>query len=252
MPETQIQTYRVALFGAQAPELEAEVARHPNLTLVDEDPDVVISYGGDGTLLAAELAWPGVPKAPILNSRRGKRCIRHPAAEVVDHLAEGTLVRNRYTKVECAIQRRGDAEPDCYVTALNEINVHKGRINSAVRFRLWLNDYPYEEGTEILGDGLILCTPFGSTAYFNKITRCAFTQGIGIAFKATSEQTNHVVVPDIVTVRVLITRGPAVLAFDSSTQFFDLQAGDQLITRKHARGATILTCGPVHRLAEPF
>jgi len=47
-------------------------------------------------------------------------------------------------------------------------------------------------------------------------------------------------------------RGPAVLAFDSSTQFFDLQAGDQLITRKHARGATILTCGPVHRLAEPF
>jgi len=252
MPSTKNNAQRVLLFGAQARDLEKEVAKHANLVRVDTDPDIVVSYGGDGTLLAAELAWPGVPKAPILNSMRGKRCIRHPAAEVIQHLANGSLLHTKYTKVECAIQRRGESEPDCYVTALNEINVHKGRINSAVRFRLWLNDYPYEEGIEILGDGLVLCTPFGSTAYFNKITRCAFTQGIGIAFKATSEHTNHLVVPDSVQVRVLVTRGPAILAFDSSTQYIDLEEGDQLITRKHPRGATILTCGTVHRLAEPF
>lgn len=252
MPQSTTSTLNVLLFGAQARELEKEVRRYPNLVLVDDNPDIIVSYGGDGTLLAAELQWPGVPKVPVLNSTRGKRCLHHPAAEVIAHLAADNLIHTRYTKLECAIKRRGETEPDCYVSALNEVNVHKGRINSAVRFKFWMDDHPYENGLEILGDGFILCTPFGSTAYFNKITRGAFLKGIGVAFKATSEHTNHLVLPENVAVRVLITRGPAVLAFDSSTQFFDLEEGDQLITRKNPRGATILTCDPVQNLAEPF
>ena len=252
MPQASTTPHKVLLFGSQARELEKEIRRYPNLLLVTEDPDTVISYGGDGTLLSAELEWPGVPKVPVLNSARGKRCLHHPAGEVIAHLAADNLVHTRYTKLECAIQRSGEQEPGRHVTALNEVNVHKGRINSAVRYRIWVNDHPYERGLEILGDGFVLCTPFGSTAYFNKLTRGAFLHGIGLAFKATSEQTNHVVLPESVTVRVLVTRGPAVLAFDSSAQFFDIEEGDQLITRKSARGATILTCDPVQNLAEPF
>lgn len=243
---------KVVLYGAQAHLLEAEIARHANLCLVDADPDVVVCYGGDGTLLSAEMHWPGLPKVPILNSRRGHRCIPHPPREVIAGLAEGRLVANVYTKLSSVVYRDGVPVTPAPLLALNEINVHMGRVNSAVRFQLWINDEPYEEGLEVLGDGLVVCTPFGSTAYFSKITHGIFSKGIGIAFKATTEPVNHLVLPGSVVVRVQITRGPAVLAVDSSHDYIDLDEGDEIVTRKHHHGATILTCGPVRRLDEPF
>lgn len=241
---------RVHVYGAQARKLEAEIERHDSLLLDADSPDVIISYGGDGTLLAAELKWPGVPKVPILNSYRGHRCIPHPPSEVLEGLARGALVRNLYTKLECSLHMNG-REP-VTLTALNEFTTHMGRINSAVRFKLWLNDDPYENGLEILGDGFLVCTPFGSTAYYNKITRGIFTKGIGIAFKATTEHCNHLVLPDNVECRFLITRGPAILAYDSAVDYYEMDQGDEMVVRRHPVSATILTCGPVKRLDEPF
>lgn len=247
-----VKPLNIQLFGVESDLLREEVARHPGLNLVKEDPDLVVCYGGDGTLLAAELRWPGIPKVPILNSRRGHRCIPHPADQVISTLAKGALVRNTYTKLQCTILREGEAGPPERHVALNEFNVHMGRINSAVRFKLWIDNEPYEQGLEILGDGFILCTPFGSTAYFSQITRGVFSVGIGIAFKFTRHHISHLVVPDSSNVRLLITRGPAVLAFDSSKDYVSLESGDQLLVSKYPKGAVILTCAPVTRLDEPF
>lgn len=245
-------TRRIALFGKQARELGPEIARHSGLAIVEEAPDVVVCFGGDGTLLAAETAWPGLPKVPILNSRRGHRCIPHPAEEVLAGLAAGTLVENRYTKLEAEVWPRGAEAPAHRLVALNEVNVHMRRVNSAVRFQLWINGEPYEDGLEVLGDGLLICTPFGSTAYFSKVTRGVFTAGIGVAFKATTEHVDHLVLPESVALRVGITRGPAILAVDSDKKYIHLERGDAIVARKHPHGATILTCGPLRRLDEPF
>jgi NAD+ kinase len=243
---------RVCLFGAQARELVREVDRHAALQRVDEDPEVVVCYGGDGTLLAAEMQWPGLPKVPILNSRRGHRCIPHPPEQVIAGLAEGSLVANSYTKLEAEVWPAGATAPAHHLVALNEVNVHMRRVNSAVRFQLWINDDPYEDGLEVLGDGLLICTPFGSTAYFSKITRGIFSAGLGVAFKATTEHVDHLVLPESVTLRVLITRGPATLAVDAHKKYVPLDQGDAIVARKHPHGATILTCGPLRRLDEPF
>ncbi len=250
--QSQDSPIHVLLFGAEAHVLDDEVTAHPNLQIVDKNPDVVVCYGGDGTLLAAELEWPGVPKAPILNSRVGHHCIRHPASEVIAALARGTLVTNTYHKLKCAIHRRDRAEPERILTPLNEITVQKGRVNSAVRYRVWISGDVYKGGEEIIGDGFVICTPFGSTAYFSKITRGIFTKGIGIAFNATGEQINHLVLPVDSVLRVLISRGPALLAYDSAQEYIGLEENDELVVHKHPEGATILTCGPVRRLNEPF
>lgn len=243
---------KIVLFGRRVEMLHPEIERYANLHIVEANPDVVISFGGDGTLLASELKYPGVPKVPILNSRRGHRCIAHPRAEVLRRLSEGTLIAHLYMKLDCTVRRYGESQPVRQVTALNEINVHMGKINSAVRFQLFLNDEPYDDGTEILGDGFVLCTPFGSTAYFRHITRGIFTQGIGIAFKATGEAVDHLVVPEDTVARVLITRGPAVFAYDSAEDYVSLDRGDEIVVRRSEQSATILTCGPVRRLNEPF
>ncbi len=252
MAPTAIDLRRVQLFGAQANRLRTNFERFPELELVDADPDVIVCYGGDGTLLAAETQFPGLPKVPILNSRRGHRCIPHPPVEVIEGLAKGTLTVNEYTKLACEVKLRANPEKTLELAALNEFATHMGRINSAVRFQIWINGEPYDEAVEILGDGFIVCTPFGSTAYFNKLTRGVFSKGIGIAFKATTEHTNHLVLPSDTLIRILITRGPAQLAYDSAPEILDLDAGDELLFYRHPQSAMILTYGPVKRLDEPF
>lgn len=232
---------KVLLFGAKAMDIEPFVRRHAELEVVFKNPDVIVCYGGDGTLLAAEREWPGVPKVPIRNSLRGNRMLAHPPAELVEHLARGQLVRTEYMKLECEVLRPDRAEPLRYLTAMNEVNVHMGRINSAVRFKMWVDGEPYHKGAEVLGDGFVISTPFGSTAYFNHITRGYFHSGLGIAFKSTSEHTNHLVVPAGSEIRILITRGPALLAHDNSPEYINIYESDELTARRHEHPAVLLT-----------
>ena len=41
------------------------------LEVVTENPDLIMTYGGDGLLLGSEREWPGIPKLPLRNSRHG-------------------------------------------------------------------------------------------------------------------------------------------------------------------------------------
>lgn len=244
---------RIALFGKEAATLLPLLERESTLEVVEADPDLVVCYGGDGTLLAAELEWPGLPKVPILNSKRGNRCIQRRPDEVIGALAERDLVETQYTKLQCRLFTEGNLkEPAHTLTCLNEINVHMGRINSAVRFQLSINTIPFEEGVEIVSDGFVVCTAFGSNAYFKAITKGIFTEGIGVAFKATTHPVNHIVLPESSRFCFEITRGPATLAYDNSHEYIDLEEGDRILVCRHPDSAAILTCDPVTKLDEPF
>ncbi len=243
---------KAIVFGAESNALLPEIKKFPEIKLVKASPDVVICYGGDGTLLSAELKWPGVPKVPIRNSRRGHRCIPHPPAKVIERLVNNRLTRTEFVKIACVVFNDGAKKPKYTVTAMNECNVHMGHINLAVRFKIWLDEEPFASGIEILGDGFIVSTPFGSTAYFNQITRGVFHTGLGIAFKNTTELTSHVIVPDTVVVRAQVTRGPAVLAYDNTPKYLDLREGDRLELRKSAVPATVLTWSPLANPANGF
>lgn len=240
------------MFGREAEKLLAIAERFDELDIVTERPEAIVCYGGDGTLLSAELMWPGLPKVPIRNSRRGHRLMPHPPAQVFERLAAGTLVLAQFMKVEAAVHHQGHEEPNCYVTAMNEVNVHMGHVNLAVRFRMWLNGRPYDDGIEIIGDGFVVSTPFGSTAYYNQITRGVFHVGLGIAFKYTSEHTNHMVMPEDTEVKIEMLRGPATLAWDNSPDYFDLHEGDVLIIKRHAQPARLLIWEPLPYPGDQF
>lgn len=232
---------KVSLFGGKAEELRPLIDAHRQLEIVEADADVIVCYGGDGTLLASELKWPGVPKVPLRNSRRGIRCIPDPPAVVLAKLAENELRRTEHMKLECHVVHSDIEEADSQLMAINEFSVHMGRTNASVRFKIWFDEKSYGDEQEIIGDGFVVCTPFGSTAYFNQITRGVFWQGIGVAFKYTSDHTNHLVLPEDTVIRARITRGPAILAYDNSQEYVSLTSDDELTLKKSDQKAVLLT-----------
>jgi NAD+ kinase len=232
---------KALLYGLELDMLAAELEKHSSLERVEADPDVVICFGGDGTLLSAENRWPGIPKVPIRNSRRGNRCIAQPPDKVLTRLAAGEMERREYTKLAGAVTRHGDSAAMPTITAINELNVHMGRINAAVRFRIWVDNEPFERGEEIIGDGFVISTPFGSTAYFHQITRGLFFCGLGIGLKSPWAKTTHVIVPETSEIVVEITRGPALLAHDNTPEYLELEQGDRLVAKAHAEPAVLLT-----------
>jgi NAD+ kinase len=232
----------VTLFGAKAHTLAPLIEAQESLNLVNEPGDVIVCFGGDGTLLAAELRWPNVPKVPIRNSRRGIRCIAQSPVDVITLLANEKLVRTEHMKIECQVNYADPEKGINHLLAVNEFAVHMGRVNSAVRFKIWFDGNAHGEASdrEIIGDGLVISTPFGSTAYFNEVTRGIFLSGIGVAFMNTHEKTNHVILPEESSVRTEITRGPATLAYDNAAEYIELVEGDELTIQRHSKPAVIL------------
>jgi NAD+ kinase len=221
---------RVLVMGENA-EAILPLVRQRGLELVREDPEVVVTWGGDGLLLRSEAAWPGVPKLPLRNSRHGIKCQPHEIPEALDRLLQGRLVASRHFKV------RGEAR-DRVKIGLNEIMVHNARPTSAVRFRIAVNDDP--PGHEVVGDGLVVATPFGSTAYYRTITRGSFREGLGLAFNNSIEPVDHTVLPEDSVIRVRITRGPALLTADNQPEDVEVDDGDEIVIRRDPGHAVIL------------
>ena len=232
----------VLLYGQEAEKLRPLIEKSAGLRLVSKTPETVVCFGGDGTLLAAERLWPGVPKVPLRNSRRGIRCISGPPDGVIAQLAAGRLVPHPQLKLACDVEFADSSRPAQHTVALNEISGHMGRVTSSLRFRVWFDGRPYGTARdhEFIGDGFVVSSPFGSTAYFNQITHGVFLQGIGVAFKYTNEQTTHVIVTEGTVVRVQITRGPAMLAHDSAPDIIDADTGDTLTIRRAEEQAVLL------------
>jgi len=123
--------------------------------------------------------------------------------------------------------------------ALNDVNFHNEMITSAVRYRVEINGQPHS--SEIIGDGLIVATPFGSTAYYRSITHSIFQVGIGLAFNNSTEPVDHLVLNENARIQVQVVRGPALVAVDNDPGWIHLGEGDTVEVHKAQESATILT-----------
>ena len=155
---------RVLLMGSHVERILDQV-RGSGLEVVDHAPDVVLTYGGDGLLLGSEKRWPGVPKLPLRHSRHGKKCEPHQIEEALERLIRGDLRRRTFLKI--GAEALGQVR-----VGLNDVSVHNSRPTSGVRYRVWIDDREFSD--EIVGDGVVVATPFGSTGYYRSITRGIF------------------------------------------------------------------------------
>jgi len=237
---------RVAVCGRNLEDLVGKLNAFPVET-VETRPDVVISYGGDGSLLGAERDFPGVPKCPIRDSRSCPKCDRHGDEAILDRLVRHALSETRIIKLQ-ATREEGE-----FVAGINDVIVNKEQISSAVRYRLWIDGELYKD--QIVGDGLVIATPFGSTGYYRSITHSSFRVGMGLAFNNSTEPLDHLVISDGSVVELEIIRGPAVLLADNDPKRIPLAQQDRVRVTKSdmetvVLGLDIFRCEECYRLRQ--
>lgn len=125
--------------------------------------DVALSIGGDGTLLrtARVVAKKNVPILGINTGHLGYLAEANVSEieRVIDELYEGRYKIGRRTMLE--ISNNCGVHIDNYL-ALNEVAILRQDACSMLAMRTWVNGIDL---TTYRGDGLIISTPTGSTAY---------------------------------------------------------------------------------------
>ncbi len=224
---------KIALYGKNSDVL-AGILQSRGITPVDcrrDEFDLLVSYGGDGAMLGAELNFPGRLKMPVRDIETAPHCPRHSLENLVDSLLAGTLKESRMMKLAGmtgAVKRY----------AINDIFIHNMNNVSALRYQVKIDDDIYAR--EVVGDGVGVSTVHGSTAYYRSITHGSFRVGIGIAFSNSTELLNHLVLKEESVIKVRILRGPSELVFDNSPETIPLTEGDVVTIRKSDQHARML------------
>ncbi|MBI1804417.1 MAG: NAD(+)/NADH kinase [Ignavibacteriae bacterium] len=191
--------------------------------------DVLISLGGDGTMLAAARIV-GNSGTPILGVNLGK--LGFMAEVSVDKLTDclDDLFNGRMTIEDRAILKAeaDDGHTIHAYSALNEIAIDRGRSPRVIHLRVSVDG---QYLVTLTADGLIVATPTGSTAYSLASGGPIITPQSGvIAITPISPHTltaRPVVVPDSSVIRVVVDDGskPVHLTADGFAEgFYQLPA----------------------------
>jgi len=126
--------------------------------------DLAVAIGGDGTMLrAAHMV--AEYDIPLLGINRGRLGFLAdiPADSVEEHLAEildGRFVEDQRFQLHCRVCRDENPLPES--DAFNDVIIQKGDTGKLIEFETLVNGtYVHRQR----GDGLIVSTPTGSTAY---------------------------------------------------------------------------------------
>jgi NAD+ kinase len=143
--------------------LPPDISHAPNNQLVDE-VDIVIALGGDGTMLRAARVL-GVSGVPLLGVNMGSLgyLTDVPLSELgqaVENLLVGNFHLDTRARVYCSVWRDGVRIAN--TNAFNDLVVNMGPLPRALHMELILDG---DSLGVFLGDGIIVSTPTGSTAY---------------------------------------------------------------------------------------
>lgn len=220
---------RVLVVGEDRDQACAAVEK-AGLIVVRNAPDLVLSHGGDGTLLRSERLAPRIPKLPVRILRHARHCEHHDLGAMLDRLLRGELETELLERIELTVGR-------ATFHAINDVVMRNDNPALATRFRLVLDGRP---GHVITGDGLVVATPFGSTGYYRSITRESISTGLGVAFNNATRPLPPLTLEGGTTLQVDVERGPAVLVHDNDTRAVPLRAGHSFGLRRAEQSAVVL------------
>ncbi|MBI2971615.1 MAG: NAD(+)/NADH kinase [Candidatus Aenigmarchaeota archaeon] len=209
--------------------------RKAGMRYTKERPDIVISLGGDGTLLYAERAYPGVPKLPIRNKSICNVCDWDSLGIILSGIRAGKYRIEKAMKLEAVVRNKGRL---LRATCLNDVVIRNKQQTNCIRFEVAVNGR--QVNGLLVGDGVTVSTPFGSGAYYYSITRKRFAKGIGVAFNNLTEPAKHLVLKENSVVTVTVVRNRALLSADNDPRMTGLRTGDRVKIRKSRKYAKIV------------
>jgi len=124
--------------------------------------DLIISLGGDGTFLKT-ASWVGRQEIPIVGVNTGRLgFLADIGTEEIDLTLENIFRGNYKIEDRSLLEIESPHFDGKHNFALNEVAVLKRDTSAMIAIHTWLND---KYLTTYLGDGLLIATPTGSTAY---------------------------------------------------------------------------------------
>jgi NAD kinase len=211
---------------------------------------IIITLGGDGSILHAARNYEDPTILPVLAGRSEGNRSRLDSNELLaalDSLEEGdrTLTRTTYDRISAyrdGKQLRGGYQ------ALNEISLHHRSPVLGAVFAVRIRDGDeIQEFERVIGDGVLVATPFGATGYYRSITGGTFAEGLGIAFnnihKPQGMPVYRVCSRDaVVELELLKTSrsSGAVLTRDNDDEMYELPANSPIEIRRSEKTVDIV------------
>lgn len=224
-----------------------DIAKH------DAPHDLALSLGGDGTLLRTARLLHAVG-TPVMGLNTG-----HLGYLTAGSLSEARDMVARFARGECRLEERtmltvtrpdGTCLPSCvHVTALNEVAILRHDTSSMIEMETRINGVPL---TVYKGDGLVVCTPSGSTAY-------NLSAGGPIMSPTTACLALTPLSPHSLTMRPMVVRDDAVITITTRSRTPQYQVSIDGDTFVCPNGTTVaitkaphplrLVLGPDHNFA---
>jgi NAD+ kinase len=224
---------KIAIYG-KTPESKTQLlksVKKSGFTYDEKKPDLVISYGGDGTFLWAERKYPGVPKALFRYSNVCKKCHNLPINHALELLKKKKYKIVSQDKLEARIN-------NTTLIGTNDIVIRNAMPTHAIRFTLKIDGK--QTNGEFIGDGIVVSTSFGSTGYFHSITRKKFKKGIGIAFNNTTSEHAPIQLQKGI-IELTVTRGEAFAVADNEPRMIILTPGKKIKIKTSRKKARIIS-----------
>lgn len=208
-------------------------------------PDFVVTHGGDGTILYAERKYPGIPKIAIRGSSGGYKCLYNESdlENIILKIENGEYGIREEPKLETLFK-------EIKYLSLNEVQVHNQNPTKAIRFSILVDKKPLY--WDVVGDGVVVTAPFGSTAYYASVS--GFKSGfsgnwIGIVLNNPYKYEHDKGVIDKFClvdinsyINIKIIRDGGLLLFDNDNNAIIVKEGDEIsigISKNMAKFITV-------------
>ncbi len=195
------------------------------------EADVVVVFGGDGTILrAAELAAPGTPLLGVNLGHVGFLAEAEPedVTFVVESLIDRRWEVEERTRLNVSLQRDGQQVDGTW--ALNEVSVEKASRERMINVLVEVDGRPLSRWG---CDGVVCATPTGSTAY-------AFSAGgpvvwpevaalLVVPLSAHALFARPLVVSPSSSISLDVDPGSAAVLWADGRRTIDVRPGDRLV-----------------------
>ncbi|MCK5039752.1 MAG: NAD(+)/NADH kinase [Candidatus Aenigmarchaeota archaeon] len=227
---------KVALFGLIEKDKSKETlvkktAKKYGLEITRKDPEVGICTKGDGTILYAEEKFPTLPKLTLRSKNHvGYKCTYDISRidELFSKISQKKYTLKKHIKIKCIFN-------DKEINALNEFQIHNIVTTKALRFSINVkqkNKILFDE-KNIIGDGCIFSTPFGSSAYFSSVGGKTFEKGLGLALNNPYNMDKKAFYFDEdVVFEFILNRSPAYLLHDNNPKTITIKENQKITLMK--------------------